>query len=74
MNSITGEFSVIDMNTGENYLDIDMIEYEGSLSNVVDYGSHVQVPSEGSFLYLYRNKKRVATIFAGEEKICIFHE
>ncbi|MXQ53340.1 hypothetical protein [Shimazuella alba] len=74
MNSITGKFSIVDMNTGKNYLDIDTIEYEGSLANVVDYGNSAQVPSEGSILDLYRNKNRIATIFAGEEKIYIYHE
>jgi hypothetical protein len=42
MNSLTGKFSVVDMHTGENYLDIDKIEYEESLSDVMDYGTSAQ--------------------------------
>jgi hypothetical protein len=74
MNSLTGKFSVVDMHTGENYLDIDKIEYEGSLSDVMDYGTPAQVPNEGSVIRLYRNEKRIATLFSFEEKIFIYDE
>jgi hypothetical protein len=74
MKSITGSFTVTDMNTVRNHLDIDTIKYSGTLSDVIDYGTPALVPNQGSTVELYRNKTLVEKLFAGEHGIYIYRD